>query len=104
MIIDERTYTCYPGKVKAFLEVYERLGKPIQWPIIGEPIGFFTTETGTLCQVVHMWKYDGMGHREQCRLKLASAPGWSNYLDASMPLLRTLENRILVPASFSPLK
>ena len=42
MIIDERTYTCYPGKVKAFLDVYERLGKPIQWPIIGEPIGFFT--------------------------------------------------------------
>ncbi len=69
MIIDERTYTCHPGKVKAFLEVYERLGKPIQWPIIGEPIGFFTTETGALCQVVHMWKYDGMGHREQCRLE-----------------------------------
>jgi len=104
MIIDERTYTCYPGKVKAFLDVYERLGKPIQWPIIGEPIGFFTTETGTLCQVVHMWKYESMADREQCRLKLSSAPGWADYLEASMPLLCALENRILVPASFSPLK
>jgi hypothetical protein len=104
MIIDERTYTCHPGKVKAFLEVYERLGKPIQWPIVGEPIGFFTIDTGTLCQVVHMWKYENMADREQRRLKLSSAPGWSAYLDASMPLLSAMENRILVPISFSPLK
>ena len=43
MIIDERTYTCHPGKVKAFLEVYERLAKPIQWPLLGDPIGFFVS-------------------------------------------------------------
>jgi hypothetical protein len=104
MIIDERTYTCHPGKVKAFLDVYERLGKPIQWPIIGEPIGYFTSETGILCQVVHMWKYESMADREQRRLKLSSAPGWGAYLDASMPLLCALENRILVPTSFSPLR
>ena len=104
MIIDERTYTCHPGKVKAFLEVYERLAKPIQWPIVGEPIGFFTIDTGTLSQVVHMWKYENMADREQRRLKLSTAPGWSAYLEASMPLLSALENRILVPTSFSPLK
>jgi hypothetical protein len=47
MIIDERTYTCHfgtchPGKMETFLEVHERLGKPVQWPVIGEPVGFFT--------------------------------------------------------------
>ncbi len=104
MIIDERTYTCHPGKVKEFLEVYERLAKPIQWPIVGKPIGFFTIDTGTLNQVVHMWKYENMADREQRRLKLSSAPGWSAYVEASMPLLSGLENRILVPTSFSPLK
>jgi hypothetical protein len=104
MIIDERTYTCLPGKAKAFLEVYERLAKPIQWPIVGEPVGFFTVEVGTLSQVVHMWKYENMADREQRRLKLSTAPGWSAYLEASMPLLSALENRILVPTSFSPLK
>ena len=104
MIIDERTYTCHLGKVKTFLEVYERLGKPVQWPIVGEPIGFFTIDIGILGQVVHMWKYENMADREQRRLKLSSAPGWSAYLEASMPLLSALENRILVPTSFSPLK
>ena len=73
MIIDERTYTCHPGKVKAFLEVYERLAKPIQWPLLGDPIGFFVSDIGTLNQVVHMWRYDSMADREQRRAKLATA-------------------------------
>jgi hypothetical protein len=84
MIIDGRTYASHPGKVKASLEDHERLGKPIQWPIIGEP--------------------RSMADREQCRLRLPSAPGGGAYLDASMPLLCVLENRILAPTSVSPLK
>jgi hypothetical protein len=104
MIIDERTYTTHPGKVKAFLEVYERLAKPIQWPILGDPVGFFVTDIGTLNQVVHLWKYDSMADREQRRAKLAVAPNWGDYLDAATPLLLRMENRILVPTAFSPMK
>ncbi len=104
MIIDERTYTTLPGKVKAFLEIYERLARPIQWPILGDPIGFFVTEVGELNQVVHMWRYDSMADREQRRAKLAVAPGWGTYLDTGTPLLLKMENRILVPTAFSPLK
>ena len=29
MIIDERTYTSFPGKLTNFLEIYEARGKPI---------------------------------------------------------------------------
>jgi hypothetical protein len=104
MIIDERTYTCHPGRVKAFLEVYERLARPIQWPILGDPIGFFVTEVGTLNQVVHLWKYDSMADREQRRARLATAPNWGDYLDAATPHLVRMENRILVPTAFSPMK
>ena len=104
MIIDERTYTCHPGKVKAFLEVYERLAKPIQWPLLGDPIGFFVSDIGTMNQVVHMWRYDSMADREQRRAKLATAAGWGAYLDAATPFLVKMENRILVPTAFSPMK
>jgi NIPSNAP len=104
MIIDERTYTTLPGKTKAFLEIYERLAKPIQWPILGEPIGFFVTEVGELNQVVHLWRYDSMADREQRRAKLAVAPNWGTYLDTATPLLLKMENRILVPTAFSPFK
>ena len=104
MIIDERTYTCHPGRVKTFLDVYERLAKPIQWPILGEPIGFFVTEVGTLNQVVHWWRFESMGDREQRRAKLQAEPDWPAYLEAATPNLIRMENRILVPTAFSPMK
>ncbi|MGL4291633.1 MAG: NIPSNAP family protein [Phreatobacter sp.] len=45
-----------------------------------------------------------MADREQRRAKLAVAPGWGTYLDTGTPLLLKMENRILVPTAFSPLK
>lgn len=30
MIVDHRTYTLYPGKLKAFLELYGSKGWPLQ--------------------------------------------------------------------------
>lgn len=104
MIIDERTYHCHPGKMASFLKVYQELAKPIQWPILGEPIGFFTTEIGALNCVVHLWRYDSMADREQRRAKLALAAGWGDYLSAATPFLARMENRILVPTAFSPMK
>ena len=38
------------------------------------------------------------------RAKLAAAPGWGDYLEAATPFLLKMENRILVPTAFSPMK
>jgi hypothetical protein len=70
MIFDERTWTGHPGAVKAFIEVFERLGRPIQWPIVGTR-RIFTTDTHSPGQVVHWWKYQSMTNGEQHR-------GWQN--------------------------
>lgn len=104
VIVDERTYTCHPGKLGTFLEVYEAKGKPIQWPILGDPVGFFVTEVGELQQVVHLWRYESMAERETRRAALAAAPGWADYLAAALPNLARMENRLLTPTRFSPLK
>ena len=55
MIIDLRTYTMVPGRLKAFLELYEREGLPVQRRHQGDPVGYFVTEIGTNNQVVHLW-------------------------------------------------
>jgi hypothetical protein len=104
MIIDERTYTCHPGKLPNFLEVYEAKGKPLQWPALGDPLAVFVTDVGMLNQVVFWWRFENAGDRERRRATLAAAPGWREYLDAAMPFLMSQENRILVPTAFSPLK
>ncbi len=104
MIIDARTYSCYPGKVGDFMNVYTAVGAPIQWPILGAPVGVFTTDVGTLHQVVFWWKYVDMADREQRRRTLMSAPGWQDYLKTALPLFQTQSNCILVPTDFSPLR
>lgn len=104
MIIDLRTYTALPGKLPAFLKIYNEMARPIQWPLLGDPIGFFTTEVGELNQVVHMWRYDSQADREQRRAKLAVAPGWTDYLAQATPLLLKMENKLIVPTAFSPMK
>lgn len=104
MIIDERTYTLHPGRVPDYFKLYEAEGLPIQRPILGNLIGYFATEVGTLNQVVHLWGYESMGDRERRRATMLQSPEWQAYLKKAMPLIRVMENRILVPASFSPLK
>lgn len=104
VIVEERTYTLFPGKLKAFLDIYEARGKPIQWPILGTPIGFFVTDVGELQQVVHLWRYASYAEREERRAKLVAAPGWSEYLAASTLNFVKMESRILTPVPFSPMQ
>ncbi len=106
MIIDLRTYTMVPGRLKAFLDLYEREGLPVQVRHQGQPVGYFVTEVGTNNQVVHLWQYDSMGHREQQRAALDADPDWVAYRikSAATGNVQHQENKILKPVSFSPMK
>jgi NIPSNAP len=52
MIVDLRTYTMVPGHLNAWLKLYETDGYPIHVRHLGKPMGIFTTDVGTLNQVV----------------------------------------------------
>jgi hypothetical protein len=104
MIIDERSYILHPGKVPEYFKLYEAEGLPVQRPILGNLIGYFQVEVGTLNQVVHLWGYDSMGERERRRAQLVVNPDWQAYLKKAMGLIVRMENRILTPAPFSPMK
>ena len=54
--------------------------------------------------MVHLWAYDSMEDRAQRRATLAKAPAWQAYLAKMQPLVTAMENRILAPTSFSPLR
>jgi hypothetical protein len=105
MIVEERCYTAQVGRAKEWLDYYEKHAFPIQQKYLGKCIGFFTTEVGTLNQIVHLWAYDSLAHREAARAKMAQDPGWQKFV-AEQPkqLLVSQETRILNPTSFSPLK
>jgi len=103
MLVEERTYTLHPGKTAEYLKAYEAVGLEVQRAILGNLIGYFTTEIGTLNQIVHLWGYESMADREDRRRKLLEDPVWCEYVKTIRPLVMHQENRILVPTSFSPI-
>ena len=104
MIVEERCYTAQVGKAKEWLDYYEKHAFPIQQKYLGKCIGFFTTEIGTLHQIVHLWAYDNLAHREAARAKMFQDPDWQKFMAEQPKVLVSQETRIMNPTSFSPLK
>ncbi|MEK9683722.1 MAG: NIPSNAP family protein [Rhodospirillaceae bacterium] len=102
MVYEERIYTIKIGRMAEYLKNYEDLGLPVQKEVLGHLVGFWQTEVGGLNKVVHIWGYESMDDRLQKRKALSEHPSWPKYLEVALPLIVEQENRILVPASFSP--
>ena len=104
MIVELRTYTIQPTKMKEWLDNYEKFGLPTQLRMLGRLIGFFTTEIGPLNQVTHLWAYDSLADREARRAAMMKDPEWERYRKSITPIVVAQECKILTPTSFSPLK
>lgn len=82
MIVDERTYTIAPGLLAEYLGNHMTTALPIMRRHLGEPMAYFTTETGDLNQFVHLWRYDDFADRERRRAALYADPAWLAYRKA----------------------
>ena len=102
MIIDHRTYTMHPGKLRAWLELWERMALPYQMKYLENFVGMFTCDVGDLNQVVHMWAYASFEERTERRKNLMDDPAWGAYLReaAKEDALVTQETKILLRAPF----
>ncbi len=103
MIVEERTYHIHTGKLPELVRLYADEGIAIQQEILGNLIGWFTVDVGELSSIVSMWGYDDYGQREARRAALQADERWKAFLGKIQPLIHTQWNRILVPASFSPI-
>ena len=104
MIFEQRTYTLIPGKLPELLDVYERLAWPIAQKHLGKMLGYFYSEVGDLNQVIHQYGYESFDERLRLRAEINKIPDWHKYTQAARPLIMRQENRIMLPAKFSPIK
>ncbi len=104
MIVDERIYTLHPGNVPLFLKQYEEEGMEVQVRILGNMVGYYFTDIGPLNQVVHLWGYSSMDDRYERRAQLQASEEWQSYAKKMRPLVAHVENKILIPTSFCPVK
>ena len=104
MIVEQRDYHVYTGKLNELVRLYETEGIEIQQGILGGLIGVFTTDIGALSTYTSMWGYDSFAEREQRRARLQGDERWQAFLGRIQPLIHTQANRILVPTAFSPIR
>ena len=104
MIVEQRDYHVYTGKLPELVRLYADEGIAIQQEHLGRLIGVFTTDVGELSTYTSMWGYESFAEREERRAKLQADDTWKAFLGKIQPLIHTQQNRILVPTSFSPLR
>lgn len=102
MIVEERIYSLHIGAVPKYLELYEAEGLAIQRPILGRMVGYFSSDIGVQHQIVHLWAYKDLAERTERRAKLLADPRWKTYVVKIREFQISQENKILVPAPFSP--
>jgi hypothetical protein len=104
MIVEQRDYHVFTGKLNEVVRLYADEGIAIQQEILGGLVAVFTTDVGALSTYTSLWRYESFGEREERRARLQKDERWQQFLGKIQPLIHTQQNRILVPTVFSPLQ
>jgi NIPSNAP len=104
MIVEQRDYHVFTGKLGEVVRMYESEGIDLQQEHLGTLIGVFTTDIGALSTYTSLWGYVSYADREERRAELQADERWKDFLARLQPLLHTQQNRILIPTAFSPIR
>lgn len=100
MIYELRTYTFLQGKVPAYLDLVQKVGRPVRGDEYGKCHGYWVHEFGTLNQVSHLWSYASLDERTRLREALGKNERWSREFTPNVrPLLVRQDIRFLNPVS-----
>ena len=105
MIIDLRTYTMVPGASAPGSNcMRRRVCRSISGTLV-KPIGVFTTDVGTVNQVVFFWGFESQADRERRRNALEADPDWVAYRQKSAEAgnVQHQECKIIKSTKFSPM-
>ncbi len=96
-VYEMRMYNCAPGSMP---EIMKRWGEKI--PGREEFSKCFAcgyTDLGTLSKLIHIWPYESMEERARIRQAAIDAGAWP---PNSGEFINVMQNKIMVPSSFSP--
>ncbi|GAB1604580.1 protein NipSnap-like [Argonauta hians] len=69
-----------------------------------EAVAGFFSSIGHLYTAHHLWAYEDLQTRKETREAAWRRPGWDECVAYTVPLIRHMESRILIPTPFSPLQ
>ncbi|EON13851.1 NIPSNAP family protein [Pandoraea sp. SD6-2] len=95
MLLEQRTYTLVPGGAAEYLRLYAEFGRESQERILGKMLGCYTTEVGTLNQLVYFWPFESLQQRSERRAELMADERFKVFRGKVRHLLVRQENQIL---------
>lgn len=97
-VYELRIYTYRPGTMP---EVIRRWAEAVPYREKYSPLaGAWSSEIGTLNRWYHLWPYASLAERDRIRAEASKEPHWP---PPTGEFLLSMENKLLIPASFSPL-
>lgn len=104
MIHELRIYRIKVGRTSEYVRNFEAVAMPIISKY-SRLVGYWTSDPGMLNHIYHMWAYQSLDERAQCRAALWADKDWQEkYLPLALPLIEEQNSVILNPTSFSPEK
>jgi hypothetical protein len=104
LIVEERSYHVYTGKLAEVVRLYAEEGTAVQQEHLGNLIGAFTVDVGDVSSIVHLWGYESYAERDRRRALLQADDRWKAFLAKLQPLIHTQRTRMLLPTSYSPVR
>ncbi|KAJ8263409.1 hypothetical protein COCON_G00158660 [Conger conger] len=101
-IYEMRTYRLKPGTMLEWGNHWARGIKHRQEN--QEAVGGFYSQIGDLYVVHHLWAYKSLQSREETRSAAWQNDGWDSLVYYTVPLIRSMESRIMIPTKNSPLQ
>ena len=100
-----RTYTLYVGKMAEATKLYQELGFPAleKGGHSKHLIGYFQGDTGTINQIIHLWKHDDdAGRRAHWAAVFDNKAFTEGFVPKFRPLVMTQEVKLLHAAPWGP--
>lgn len=104
-VYELRTYSLHVGKMKEAVKLYSEIGYPIleRSGLAKKLVGYFQADTGTINQLVHLWKFDSDADRRAHWAALYANEAFIEEFAAKFrPLCAAQEVKLLTAAPWGP--
>ena len=101
-IYELRTYTLEVGRLADAFRIYRELGWPAIEKYQDKLIGYFTSDTGALNQLVHLWRFDDDADRRRHWKTMFADPDFITFGSELAPLILRQESNLMRSAPWGP--
>ena len=103
LLVEETVITLFPGSLPSYWQAYDDHGISAKDAITANLIGCFVSEVGRQHQVMHYRWFADASARQRWSQALEANDAWRSFSEATAPMVRSCQVKLLKPARFSQL-